>query len=400
MFRGGDAVHRTRFAQPALFAVSYAIGAALLDLGVEPAFLIGHSIGEFAAAALAEVLTLDEAAELVVARGAVMQRLPAGGAMSAVDAPAERVAELVAAEPDCGIAAINGASASVVSGPVDAVRRITAVLAAGGAAVTDLPVSHAFHSPLMAPARDALRTLAAGVVPRKATFPLVSTVRGAVVDGTDMDADYWAEQLTATVRFADAVHAATTQAAPTHLIELGPRPTLLGHVRRSGLDARVATLAPCGGPDDDGAGFARTVARLYRDGLTTRFDELYGAESRTLKRLPPYVFGDGTRFWRALETPAVDESPVAHTRVATPLELRIRQLVADVGGYSVAQVDRHTVLAADLGYDSLLQLRLVESVRTEFPELPDVPVGELLSAITDVDDVVRYVADRLAEVSR
>jgi acyl carrier protein len=174
----------------------------------------------------------------------------------------------------------------------------------------------------------------------------------------------------------------------------------------------VATLAPCVGPDDDGAGFARVAARLYSDGLTTRFDNLYGAESRTLKRLPPYVFGDGSRFWRVLDTAAVagsastatsvsaaEPGPASDTADTAPLASRIRQLIADIGGYTVEQIDPNALLGADLGYDSLLQLRLIESVRTEYPELQEAPIGELLSAIENVDDVVRYVADRLAEVA-
>jgi acyl transferase domain-containing protein len=413
MFRGGAAIDSTEYAQPALFAVSYAIGAALLDLGVEPTFLIGHSVGEFAAAALAEVLTLDEAAGLVVARGAVMQQLPTGGAMSAVDVPADQVANLVAEEPTCGIAAINGPASTVVSGPAAAVKRITLALARDGAKITPLPVSHAFHSPLMAPAQEALRAMADTVTPRKATIPLISTVHGTVIDGTDMDAGYWAAQLTSTVRFVDAMRAAATQASPTHLVELGPRTTLLTHARRSGIDMDVATLAPCVGPDDDGAGFARVVARLYSDGLTTRFDNLYGAESRTLKRLPPYVFGGGSRFWHVLDTapvaasastaasvPPAEPDPPSDTSGAAPVSSRIRQLIADIGGYPVEQIDPNALLGADLGYDSLLQLRLIDSLRTEYPELQEAPVGELLSAIENVDDVVRYVADRLAEVAR
>ncbi|HEY6646740.1 MAG TPA: type I polyketide synthase [Mycobacterium sp.] len=413
MFRDGDVIDTTEYAQPALFAVSYAIGAALLDLGVEPTFLIGHSVGEFAAAALAEVLTLDEAAGLVVARGAVMQQLPKGGAMSVVDVPAEQVANLVAEEPTCGIAAINGPASTVVSGPAAAVGRITTALARGGAKVTSLPVSHAFHSPLMAPAQEAFRAIAGAVTPRKATIPIISTVHGTIIDGTDMDADYWVAQLTSTVRFVDAMRTATTQASPTHLVELGPRTTLLAHARRGGIDMDVATLAPCVGPDDDGAGFARVAARLYSDGLTTQFGHLYDAESRTLKRLPPYVFGDGSRFWRVLDTAVVTGSvptatsvlaaepgPASEIADTAPLASRIRQLIADIGGYTVEQIDPNALLGADLGYDSLLQLRLIDSIRTEYPELQEAPVSELLSAIENVDDVVRYVADRLAEVAR
>jgi acyl transferase domain-containing protein len=408
MFTDGPAIHHTRYAQPALFAVSYALGAALLELGVEPAFLTGHSVGEFAAAVLAEVLTLDEAARLVVSRGQLMQQLPADGAMSAVDVPADDVAALVAAEPSCGIAAANGPRSTVVSGPQEAVDRITHTLAARGAKITSLAVSHAFHSPLMAPAQDAFRDIAGAVTPRKAKIPLVSTLHGRVVDGTDMDADYWAAQLTSTVRFADAIVAATMQAAPTHLVELGPRPTLLALARRCGIGTQIRTLAPCGGPDDDGAGFARVAAQLYADGLSTRFDNLYCDESRTLKRLPPYVFGDGTRFWRELDTvptavsapsarPDAGEAAAPHPEPETSacydtVAADVRHLIADIGGYTIDEIDPNALLGEDLGYDSLLQLRLIERLRTEYPQLAHAPVDELLPVINTVDDLVRFVA--------
>jgi acyl transferase domain-containing protein len=416
MFSDSPAIHETRFAQPALFAVSYALGAALLELGVKPEFLVGHSVGEFAAAVLAEVLTLDEAARLVVARGQLMQELPAGGAMSAVDFPADDVAALVVTEPSCGIAAVNGPRSTVVSGPAEAVDRITGPLAARGAKVTSLAVSHAFHSPLMAPAEAAFRDIVGDIAPRKAKIPLVSTLRGRVIDGTDMDADYWAAQITSPVQFADAIDAAATQAPPTHLVELGPRSTLLALARRCGIDARVQTLAPCAGPDDDGAGFARVAARLYVDGLTTRFESLYPDASRALKRLPPYAFGDGTRFWRDLDTagtarpaPAPSARPDAGSVVAPraesepspgtdPVAEKVRHIIAEIGGYTPEEIDPNALLGEDLGYDSLLQLRLVDRIRTEYPQLDDAPVDELLLAIRNVDDVVRYVAPRIAGV--
>ena len=413
MFSDSPAIHETQYAQPALFAVSYALGAALLELGVKPEFIVGHSVGEFAAAALAEVLTLDEAAQLVVARGQLMQQLPAGGAMSAVDFPADDVAALVDTEPSCGIAAVNGPQSTVVSGPAKAVDRITGALAARGAKITSLAVSNAFHSPLMAPAQTAFRDIVRAVTPRPAKIPLISTLYGRVVDGTDMDADYFAAQLTSTVRFADAIAAATTPAAPTHLVELGPRSTLLALARRCGIAAQTRTLAPCVGPDDDGAGFARVAAGLYADGLTTRFDSLYRDESCTLKRLPPYAFGDGTRFWRELDTartalsvPDPSASPDAGRAAAPraesdtsagdePVAEKVRHIIADIGGYTTEEIDPNALLGEDLGYDSLLQLRLVDRIRTEYPQLEDAPVDELLLAIRSVDDVVRYVTHRV-----
>ncbi len=416
MFSDSPAIHETRFAQPALFAVSYALGAALLELGVKPEFLVGHSVGEFAAAVLAEVLTLDDAARLVVARGRLMQELPAGGVMSAVDFPADDVAALVATEPSCGIAAVNGPRSTVVSGPAEAVDRITGALTARGAKVTSLAVSHAFHSPLMAPAEAAFRDIVGDIAPRTAKIPLFSTLHGRVIDGTDMDADYWAAQITSPVRFADAIDAAASQTPPTHLVELGPRSTLLALARRCGIDAQVQTLAPCAGPDDDGAGFASVAARLYVDGLTPRFDNLYPDESRALKRLPLYAFGDGTRFWRDLDTArtagpvsAPSARPDAGTAAVPvpesdtsagidPVAEKVRHIIAEIGGYTPEEIDPNALLGEDLGYDSLLQLRLIDRIRTEYPQLDDAPVDELLLAIRNVDDVVRYVAHRITEV--
>jgi acyl transferase domain-containing protein len=413
MFSDSPAIHDTHYAQPALFAVSYGLGAALLELGVKPEFLVGHSVGEFAAAVLAQVLTLDEAAQLVVARGRVMQQLPAGGSMSAVDFPADDVAALVGTEPSCGIAAVNGPQSTVVSGPAEAVEHITGALAARGAKITSLSVSHAFHSPLMAPAEVAFRDIVGDIAPRKAKIPLVSTLHGRVIDGTDMDADYWAAQITSPVRFADSIDAAATQTPPTHLVELGPGSTLLALARRCGINAQVQTLAPCAGPDDDGAGFARVAARLYVDGLTTEFDSLYDDESRTLKRLPPYAFGDGTRYWRELDTapttwstPATPARPDAGRSAAPcpesetsagddPVAEKVRHIIADIGGYTTEEIDPNALLGEDLGYDSLLQLRLVDRIRTEYPLLDDAPVDELILAIRNVDDVVRYVTHRI-----
>jgi acyl transferase domain-containing protein len=280
------------------------------------------------------------------------------------------------------------------------------MLAADGAKVTSLAVSHAFHSPLMAPAQAAFRDIAAAVTPRKAKVPLVSTMHGRLVDGTEMDADYWAAQLTATVRFVDAIATGTTLATPTHLVELGPRSTLLALARRCGVAPPTVTLAPCVGPDDDGAGFARVAARLYTDGLTTRFDTLYRDESRA----------DGTRFWRTLDTAPTAESaaapsgrvnasrvadphPEPDTDTATPrdtIAAKVRYLIADIGGYTTEAIDPNALLGEDLGFDSLLQVRLIDRLRTEYPQLENAPVDELVLVVNSIADLVHYVTYRIA----
>jgi acyl carrier protein len=132
-----------------------------------------------------------------------------------------------------------------------------------------------------------------------------------------------------------------------------------------------------------------------------------------LKRLPPYTFGDGTRYWRELDTartmwstPATPAQPDAGRSAAPrresetcagddPIAEKVRHIIADIGGYTTEEIDPNALLGEDLGYDSLLQLRLVDRIRTEYPLLDDAPVDELLLAIRNVDDVVRYVTHRI-----
>ena len=144
-------LHHTSLAQPALFAVSYALGKTLLQSGIRPVFGIGHSVGEVAAACLAGVLSVDDAARLIAVRGRLMGALPPGGAMIAVDFGVEQAEALVADEPGCAIAAVNGPRSVVISGAADAVARAHAAVRAQGGRAVNLAVSHAFHSPLMEP---------------------------------------------------------------------------------------------------------------------------------------------------------------------------------------------------------------------------------------------------------
>ncbi len=197
-------LHHTSLAQPALFAVSYALGKTLLQSGIHPVFGIGHSVGEVAAACLAGVLSVDDAARLVAVRGRLMGALPPGGAMIAVDLAVEQAEALVADEPGCAIAAVNGPRSVTISGAADAVARAHAAVRAQGGRAVNLTVSHAFHSPLMEPMVAEFRREMSGLAPGPAEFRLFSTVLGREVEGHEMDTDYWANQICSPVRFFDA----------------------------------------------------------------------------------------------------------------------------------------------------------------------------------------------------
>ena len=175
-------VHRTEFAQPAIFALEYALAQALLRLGVEPAWLVGHSVGEYAAAAHAGVFDLDDACRLIVARGRLMQQLPAGGTMLAVRATPDEVADLLAGEPAAALAAVNGPRRTWCCRGRPTHSNASAPHPADGLSRARLTVSHAFHSPAMAPIQDAFAEVAAGCTYRQPEIPIFSTTRGRLLD--------------------------------------------------------------------------------------------------------------------------------------------------------------------------------------------------------------------------
>jgi acyl transferase domain-containing protein len=213
---------QTQYTQPALFAIETALARLTTHWGVRPAQLAGHSIGEVAAAHLSGVLSLPDAATLITARGALMQALPPGGTMVALQATEAEVLPLLTEHHDVGLAAINGPSAVVISGAQAGVEAVAAHVAGLGRKTKRLRVSHAFHSPLMAPMLDDFRAVVTGLTFAPQQLPVVSAVLGRPATDAELcTPDYWVEHVTAPVRFADAV-TAMAGAGATIFCELGP----------------------------------------------------------------------------------------------------------------------------------------------------------------------------------
>ncbi len=289
----------TTYAQPALFATEVALHRLLRGRGLEPDLLCGHSIGEIAAAHIAGVLSLDDAAKLVTARGALMGGLPEGGAMLAIEATeAEAGAAIEGRERELAIAAINGPTATVLSGTEQAIGEAQALFKEKGRKTKRLAVSHAFHSPLIEPMLAPFEALARELDYRAPEIPIVSNLTGELLDAEQAtDPAYWVAHARQPVRFADAIATLQRQGATTY-IELGPDPVL------------SAMAAECLAPQEAGLSFAATMregraepetligalASAHASGIALDWEAFFEGSAARRVPLPTYPF-QRKRYW-------------------------------------------------------------------------------------------------------
>ncbi|MEU7039381.1 type I polyketide synthase, partial [Streptomyces sp. NPDC046237] len=301
VFEDGEALDRTVYAQPALFAVEVALFRLVESWGVTPDVLVGHSIGELAAAHVAGVLSLDDACALVSARARLMDALPSGGAMLAVEA-AEDGLEL----PDgVDLAAVNGPTSLTVSGDADAIAALEQRLRAQGVRVKRLTVSHAFHSHLMEPMQAEFATVAKSLKYHAPTIPVITTAPGDMATP-----DYWVAQIREPVRFADAVRQAHDAGAPRFL-ELGPDGVLCALAQQSLPEHAPAPLLR----KDRGetATVLRALAGLWASGVAVDWATVLPEGHRVT--LPTYAF-QRERYWpqAAVSADAVPAADAVDTR--------------------------------------------------------------------------------------
>ncbi|HVG94680.1 MAG TPA: type I polyketide synthase, partial [Planctomycetota bacterium] len=301
-----DAAHldQTAFTQPALFALEVALFRLLESWGMTPDLLLGHSVGELVAAHVAGVLSLPDACALVAARARLMQVLPVGGAMTALQATEDEVRSLLSDGVD--IAAINGPSATVVSGDEEAVRAVAARVEALGRKVKHLRVSHAFHSSRMDPMLEDFRAVVRTLTFHPPRIPIVSNVTGALARADELaSSEYWVRHVRAAVRFADGVRTLEAQGVSTFL-ELGPTSVLTAMAAESAAAEALggaAFLPTLRGERPEALALTAAVAALHARGHALDWGAFFAPWSPRAVALPTYAF-QRQRYWHEARLPS------------------------------------------------------------------------------------------------
>jgi len=417
-------LRETRFTQPVMLSLQYALAELWRAWGVEPVVVMGHSVGEIAAACVAGVLSIEDALILVAERGRLIDELCPRGAMISAAATEERVRKAIAskaATSSVSIAALNGPELVVFSGDEAHVLAIGQKLASEGVSVQRLDVSHAFHSPHMDPALVPFAEVAARMEHRPAAITFVSTRTGNALEPTTLDARYWVAQLREPVRFADAARSLAALNLEA-LIEVGPQSTLLAMHRHADPGSNALRLASL---DRSGAQCKRmlgSLAALFVRGADVRWSEIVGPKPRLAMRLPTYPF-QRERFWldaapnvettvsASDQTGAYFPGPTTNAggaamrarngaalRVSSPacpaprdrsaVARRLREIVGDLLRLPPEHVDERALLA-DMGADSIIVIDGLQRVQQEMGVR--IPLREVWNGLDTIERLANYV---------
>ncbi len=332
-------LHQTAYTQPALFAIEYALAELWKSWGIEPSIVLGHSVGEYAAACVAGMFSLEDGLKLIAARARLMQALPQNGAMAAIFAHEEKVAAALRGYEDrVSIAAINDPSNIVISGEKSAVEAIVQKFEAAGVKSKALTVSHAFHSPLMEPMLDAFEKVVSEITFHAPKIPLISNLTAQplqlAVDSDQFAASsiqhpatsnqqpassnqqpatihdprsYFRRHLRETVRFADSMRTLHEQGYKI-FVEIGPHPTLLSMGMKCLPEGYGQWLPSLRKGQDDALQMLKSLAGLHVHGVEVDWENFHREESRVAVSLPTYAF-KRERFW-------FEESPGRKTKSA------------------------------------------------------------------------------------
>ncbi|NEO53136.1 MAG: SDR family NAD(P)-dependent oxidoreductase [Okeania sp. SIO3B5] len=290
-------IDQTAYTQPAIFALEYALAKLWESWGIKPDVVMGHSVGEYVAATVAGVFSLEDGLKLIAMRGQLMQKLPSGGQMASIMASESQVIEAIKEySSQVTIAAVNGPESIVISGESPAIASICSQFESVGVKTKALQVSHAFHSPLMEPMLTEFETVATEITYNQPKIPLISNVTGQEVGGEITTAEYWVSHVRQPVRFAEGMETLHKQGAEIFL-EIGSKPILLGMARECLMGEKKLWLPSLRSGKPDWLQILQSLAQLYVRGIKIDwlgFDQDY---FRNKLELPTYPW-QRKRYWR------------------------------------------------------------------------------------------------------
>jgi amino acid adenylation domain-containing protein/non-ribosomal peptide synthase protein (TIGR01720 family) len=379
-------IDQTAFTQAGLFVIEYALARVWEAMGVRAEMALGHSVGEYAAACIAGVFSLDDALKLIVARGRLMEQRSAPGSMLTVFADEAVVAKLIVPFTDTvAIAAVNGPEIVLVSGAIETIAKVQALCEQAQVRVVRMRISHAFHSPLTEPILADLEAVARTLTLSRPKIPLISNVTGGFVDDEVTHPQYWSRHLRQSVRFCESMTLLHAQKLD-YFIEVGPEPTLIGldlafqAVRDEQASAAKWIPSLRRGHDDlrsmlDGAG------RLWTAGVELAWPALSASRAHTHVPLPGYAFQRKRHWFNFAESvpvsPPAMSSPVVPSAAAAPaapvpvrpnsgaILAEVQAIICEVSGLEPADLTRAANLL-EMGLDSLMFVRSGRMIEKRF----------------------------------
>ena len=406
-----EILKNTRFTQPALFALGYSLAQVWLAWGIKPSAMIGHSIGEFAAACTAGVFSLEDGLQMIARRGDLMQQLPGGSMMSVRQSGAEIEPMLWG---DLAIASYNSPKLCVVAGPDEQVAELEKQLSSKKVACRYLHTSHAFHSPMMESIVEPFENFIKQFKLSSPTIPILSTVTGDwMTDEQAQDPNYWADHLRQPVRFSDAATRIWSEedGDPTRiLIELGPRRTMATLAMQHATDRKnqisIPTLSDNATDNTEWHSMMTAVATLWTAGVEIDW-RLLSSDGQPLAdtehiTLPTYSFQRKRYFIAPGKTAAVAQTtspqptePTTATRVETPTMSRIPNIVSAINdvfentsGFDLTEFEGDTTFF-EMGLDSLVLTQTATALKKEMDF--EVTFRQLLEDTSTVDSLAEFL---------
>src|ERR1043165_4161731 len=390
----GDFLIETRYTQPSLFALEYALTQLWFSWGIKPTVLMGHSVGEYAAACVAGVMSLEDSLRLIAARGRLMQALPPGGGMMVVFGSEEDVQPYLTSESSISIAALNGPRNTVLSGPLDKLEILVKHLNTEKRFEYQmLKVSHAFHSSLMEPILSDFYTVAKAIRYSSPKIPFVSNLTGAFVTEEMVNAEYWVRHLRETVQFNEGMQCLHRLGHKVYL-EIGPKGTLIG-MGKDCIDGEELTCLESTNQRENCQRLLKSLGELYVRGYEVDWQGYYQEKKYQKISLPTYPF-QRKRFWRNAMDVVTQKLQLDSNNKRLSITNTLKKKIAELLGMDFMDV-KSDIPLLEMGADSIMLVSLIKILEDKYQV--KLSIRLLFEELTTVQLLVNFIDKNTKQIS-